>query len=336
MPATGFLELAAAAFAAAQPGAVPWVRDVELQGALVLDAEPVIVQVHLSEEYEHTTFRISSSIDGERWTVHATGWITDAGSPGENVDLDAIRGRCPETTTGRDLYAGLAARDVRYGPMFQGVEQVWTGTREALGLVEMRSTLAGESTRYRMHPAVLDAAIHPIETLLPGADATFLPVALGALRVHRPPVERMWSHVTVRDDRSDTIITVDVTLSTDDGTLIAELTGLRVVRTNAAAVAESIGRSEPMRPAPNSLFELVWQPVPAAATAPEPGPWLIVGDQEGIGATLARRLQACGGDCVIVAADDDLTDLATVIAATAPREVVFLRGLDIAPPGSRR
>ncbi|MBK3590627.1 polyketide synthase dehydratase domain-containing protein, partial [Streptomyces sp. MBT57] len=94
----------------------------------------------------------------------------------------------PPGATERDLsgaYDRLAAVDYDYGTAFQNLRRLWTGPAgELYAEVALGDELRGGATRFTVHPALLDAALHP---LLPGV----------AAEDGRPWLPFSWSGVTV-------------------------------------------------------------------------------------------------------------------------------------------
>ena len=340
MPATGFLEAAAAAFEATMGQPAVAVTDVELITALVVaDGVPVTMQVHVQGDATAASFVVSSSTDGEGWTVHARGRVQAALAPPVAVDVDAVRARCHRAVDGDELYADFLGRGIDFGPSFRGVARVWVGDGEAIARIEAPADMLASVATYRFHPALLDAAIHPLATLLDDDGAAFLPVAFDRLELHAPAPDVLWSHVRRRGGDLGGALTVDVAVVDGAGQPVATVEGLRAVRTRTEALARSAVPSGERAPAADDLlFDLAWRPAPAPAEAAPPGPWLIVADTGGIGDEVAERLRARGAACVLVPATDDVTaaSVRDFVVAHAVQEVVYLRAIDTAPlaPGT--
>ncbi|MEV6926611.1 SDR family NAD(P)-dependent oxidoreductase [Dactylosporangium sp. NPDC051485] len=103
---------------------------------------------------------------GADWTAAATGLLTgelDAGGPGgagaaERLDAWPPPGAAELDVT--DTYDRLADLGYGYGPAFRGLRRAWH--RDGVLYAEVARDEPG---RYAVHPALLDAALHP---LLPG------------------------------------------------------------------------------------------------------------------------------------------------------------------------
>ncbi|MBA3886447.1 MAG: SDR family NAD(P)-dependent oxidoreductase, partial [Acidobacteria bacterium] len=92
------------------------------------------------------------------------------------------------------------------------------------------------------------------------------------------------------------------------------------------ALAPSLAADAPSAGA--AAYEIVWRlQAPAAATSsPLEGHWVIAGGGDGLGAALARRIEAAGGRCTVISAASShglVTNLDTSLSG-----VVYLRGLD--------
>ncbi|WP_425443927.1 type I polyketide synthase [Streptomyces aidingensis] len=131
--------------------------------------------------------------DGPRageWTRHAHGTVTRApAAPPEGLRVWPPPGTEPVTGQPGRLYRDLAAQGLEYGPAFRGVRAVWRRGREIFAEVELPR---GEDPGgYRLHPALLDAALHPAalgETAEDGRG--LLPYAWSAVRCTGSPGSR--------------------------------------------------------------------------------------------------------------------------------------------------
>ncbi|MFD3539099.1 type I polyketide synthase [Streptomyces sp. NPDC058662] len=172
-PATAFLELAAAA--GGHVGA-PHVEDLTLEAPLPLPhRDPVRVQVALDAPDASGTrpFTIHARPDGDDrslpWTRHATGVLTPTPSrPAADADLAQWPPADAEPEPLDGIYARLADAGYAYGPAFQGLRGVWRRGADVFAEVRLPEALAESAGRYGIHPALLDAVLHPL--VLDGAD----------------------------------------------------------------------------------------------------------------------------------------------------------------------
>ncbi|MDQ2587911.1 SDR family NAD(P)-dependent oxidoreductase [Saccharothrix yanglingensis] len=176
VPGTALLELAARAGEHVGRTAV---TELVLIAPMVIPAGDALdVQVRVAADGALRTVSRASG-QGE-WTTHATGQVDVATGTGpaptqwppagcEPVDLDAF-------------YPGLADRNLRYGPAFQGVRALWRGDGELFAEVR----LSEAENDYLLHPALLDAVLQPLAAgeLLPDGGTARLPFSWAGTRLH--------------------------------------------------------------------------------------------------------------------------------------------------------
>jgi acyl transferase domain-containing protein len=96
------------------------------------------------------------------WTRHAAGHLR-----GESAgDLDEPVPDWPPAAAdpidAEDLYRFLAENGWAYGPAFLGVRSAWRRGAELFVEAELPETESSAAGAYRVHPALLDAALHPL------------------------------------------------------------------------------------------------------------------------------------------------------------------------------
>ncbi|MEU0163402.1 SDR family NAD(P)-dependent oxidoreductase [Streptomyces sp. NPDC006261] len=60
-------------------------------------------------------------------------------------------------------YAALAARGLSYGPAFRGLRALWRTADGICAELEPPAAIASQTSLFGLHPALLDAALHPVE-----------------------------------------------------------------------------------------------------------------------------------------------------------------------------
>ncbi|HEY8984698.1 MAG TPA: SDR family NAD(P)-dependent oxidoreductase, partial [Streptomyces sp.] len=152
----------------------------------------------------------------DAWLAHATGLLSaSAAEPGWTERTWPPADARPVPV--EDAYDMLAERGHRYGPVFQGLRAVWRRDGAVFAEVALPQQAAGESTRYGVHPALLDAALHP---LLIAADATGTPLTwtnvslhttgATALRVALTPVGDDGYRLDLADEVGNTVATAQL------------------------------------------------------------------------------------------------------------------------------
>ncbi|MEU3558865.1 SDR family NAD(P)-dependent oxidoreductase [Kitasatospora sp. NPDC006786] len=238
LPGTAFAEMAA--YAAGRLGHA--VEELVLETPLVLDDTPVHLQVVVGPEEDGRNPLTVYSRDGDEWVRHATGTLGeepvlsawDWPPAGEPLDVDG-------------LYDSLSVLGYEYGPAFQGVTAAWRVGDTVHAEVELPA-----EEPFALHPALLDAALHPMAFL---TDRTGLPFAFTGVAI-RPAGSR-----TLRVRLSATgPDTYTVAVADPDGTPVAVITSLTV--RDATAV-------------PDSLYALDWVPFEPASTGGDPADLVV-------------------------------------------------------------
>ncbi|MEO5876741.1 MAG: type I polyketide synthase, partial [Streptosporangiaceae bacterium] len=143
------------------------VEELTLQAPFVLpESGAVRVQVATgaADPDGRREVRIHSRPDqgSDEWTCHAEGVLRPepAGPAGDRLDGPwPPPGAEPVDVSG--FYELAAAGGYEYGPAFQGLQAVWRDGPDLLAEVSLPET-AGDPGGYGVHPALLDAALHPI------------------------------------------------------------------------------------------------------------------------------------------------------------------------------
>ncbi|MDH2430895.1 type I polyketide synthase, partial [Sphaerisporangium sp. TRM90804] len=138
----------------------------------VPDRGGVLAQVVVGppEPSGHRAVTVYSRPDADpraRWTRHAVGRLAESGpAPAFSLDAWPPPGAVPVATG--DVYEELAERGYHYGPVFRGVTAMWRRGEEVFAEVRLPEREVAGAGRFGVHPALLDAALHP--ALLAGLD----------------------------------------------------------------------------------------------------------------------------------------------------------------------
>ncbi|WP_343898420.1 type I polyketide synthase, partial [Micromonospora gifhornensis] len=222
LPGTALLEYA---LWAGRDVGLPRVAELTLEAPLVLPDEGVAqVRVTVGPPGEQRTVAVHARADdAEQWTRHASGLLTAAPPAppvpprvdGPPVDVD-------------DLYERLAGKGYEYGPAFR----LATAARHGQHVVAQLAAPAGPDG-FVLHPAQVDAALHPI--VLDG-DETLLPFSWSGVSVFRRPSGALHAYWT--PERA-------LVLTDADGVV---------------ATADSLHLRPARMPAPTDLHRIRWVP----------------------------------------------------------------------------
>nr|WP_268240701.1 type I polyketide synthase [Streptomyces camponoticapitis] len=301
MPGTAFVELA---IRAGDETGCDHVEELTLESPLVLpDRGGVALQVRVAPEDEggRRTFSVHSRGDADdtatEWTRHASGSLT-AGAP-ETPPVTDLAAWPPPDATPIDvdaLYTDLAGIGLDYGPLFQGLQAAWRRGDDVFAEVALADEAAG--SRFVLHPALLDAALHTIAlSRQDGADreaaGPALPFAWTGVSVYAGDLAALRVKLGAGDSGS-----ISLTIADTSGQPVAAVESLAVRSVDPEQLRSARTSSH------ESLFALEWTPVPAASDVPAPaGSWAAVG--------AAPDLSALGD----VTAFPDLAGLAEAVEA---------------------
>ncbi|MGP3939983.1 type I polyketide synthase [Streptomyces sp. 6N106] len=257
------------------------------------------------------------------WVCHAVGVLAPAAEA--PAPVEGLGGAWPppgaEPLDVGAFYEQVMAAGYGYGPAYQGLKAAWRHGREVLAEVALPDA-AGGRDGFGIHPALLDAALHPSllmdrpagqeddgQVWLPfawnGVSLWATEAATVRVRLSRDE-ERQSLRLTVADTVGAPVLTVD--------SLVTRPAATDRLRTAAAVRAV------------DGLFTLDWTPLPAAATAPSPtsvvgeGGWVVLGgDRLGLADPVAARV---GPEATVC--HPDLEALIAAVEAGEPAPAVVL------------
>jgi acyl transferase domain-containing protein/NADPH:quinone reductase-like Zn-dependent oxidoreductase/acyl carrier protein len=265
LPGTAFIELAMVAADAAGCGRV---AELTLETPLLLPADGAVqIQITVGDADHEQNRAVEvharpAGAGGEvPWTRHASGRIGPAGPmrPAVGGDFAVWPPPAAEPVPVEGLYEDLAAAGYGYGPSFRGLRAAWQRGGEMFAEVALPSDAAEEAGSYRLHPALLDAALHLIG--LPGAAA--LPGLTGTARGITLPFS--WQGVSLYATGAS-VLRVRLSPAVGGGVSLAATDGLGApVMSVGALVLHPLtaGQLETGRGGlRDALFGVDWVPVP--------------------------------------------------------------------------
>ncbi|UBI40351.1 type I polyketide synthase [Streptomyces mobaraensis] len=194
---------------------------------------------------------LDACADGTDWTRHASGTLAE-GAPRPGYDL---MDPAPETAAATDVtafYERAAARGYAYGPAFRGLRSLRRLGDEVFAEAALDRDRQAEAARYRLHPALADAALQALGVLVEeSGGAPRLPFAWRNVAVHTPGAGALRVHLTRTGPD-----TVTLDLADPAGTPVASAGAvvLRTVRDEQAATEAGEG-------APAALYRVEWAPI---------------------------------------------------------------------------
>ncbi|WP_324609004.1 SDR family NAD(P)-dependent oxidoreductase [Streptomyces sp. NRRL F-5650] len=228
LPGTGYLDLVLDALGARTGDRV--VDDVYWLAPVVVGDEQVELRVVSRPGDRGTAFEVLGAT-----AVHARGRLTSAAGAGPAEprpvpgarDLARVRAACPRHLDADGFYTGMERLNVRYGPYFRLVSELWTDGEQVLARLALPAARHADAGHHALHPGVLDAALHAVAALhfdTRGTDdPPLLPYAADRVHAHRAVPATGWTHITpVGPNR------YDVALLDDEGRVCLTVSGLAV------------------------------------------------------------------------------------------------------------
>jgi pimaricinolide synthase PimS1 len=308
LPATAFLELVL--HAGSQVG-FPVVSELTLEAPLVLPERGAVqLQLSVGERNEsggrpvviHSRSEDGSGdgvLSGEEWLRHAGGVLRSdeqaplGGEPAlpDGAALLAGGSWPPEGARAvpvDDVYGRLAARGLEYGPVFQGLRALWRRGDEVFAEVSLAEGEQAEAFAFGVHPALLDAALHPIglDLLESGEEredrpgGVRLPFSFGAVKLYASGASMLRVCLAAVPETDG----VSLVVADGLGGLVASV-GALVAR---EVPGEQLGAHRDAHR--DALFSLGWMEI-EVASRPTVDELALVGDRDSL---LARFLSEAG------------------------------------------
>ncbi|MDG4830636.1 SDR family NAD(P)-dependent oxidoreductase [Solwaraspora sp. WMMD1047] len=259
LPGTAYVELVTRA---ADEVGYSQIEELIVQAPLaVRDRDPADIQIVVdgpdTEERRGVTV-YARTRHATSWTRHAQATITRSPAP---APPDGWARTWPPTgvqpVSLEGWYADLAERGHHYGPTFQGVTAVWRRGSDVYADIELPQTAQEDTSRYGIHPALLDAAVQVMAVAeVFAGEGIWLPYTWSNVSLFATGVTHARVHVQVtgRD-------TVEV--------LVADAAGEPVAAVGSILFRPVSQEQLAVRGAGN-LFHLAWMPAPGTSDAWHP------------------------------------------------------------------
>jgi polyketide synthase PksN len=280
LPGVVSLEMARAAIQRAVPGArslavhdVAWMRPFPVADR----SENAVIRL-IQEGEGQWRFEILGDAGGsDAATAHVRGKVRlgGDGAAAEEIDLEAIRRRCPDLLSAGDFYARYERAGLRFGPAMRAVNEVRRNAGEALATLVLPDGLRAGLPDWGFHPALTDAALQTVMALA-GRQAqaegrAYLPFGLAEASLLAPLEAACFAYASAANHTAtggDTLI-FDVLIAAPDGRVLARLGGLSI----RAVAAPNV----PTPPGPELLMcQWRWAKAPPLPDPAPPGGDLLL------------------------------------------------------------
>ncbi|MER6364336.1 SDR family NAD(P)-dependent oxidoreductase, partial [Kitasatospora sp. NPDC001527] len=237
----------------------PTVEELTVSAPVVVpDGGGVDLQVHVgeAEDGRRAVRVLTRTGPGRPWSAHATGTLAPEG-PEPAPAPDGPTAWPPAGARPLDLDGLYDRLTVDYGPAFHAVEAAWLADGRLFARLRLPEGTT-DAGAYGLHPALLDAALHPLGEagLLPGADVPRLAFSWSGVRLHATGAETLRVVVGVTGPDTLTIRAADET-----GAPVLDVEALTVRPVDPRSLAGATGSEDA------ALFEVAWVPAPEPAGA---------------------------------------------------------------------
>ncbi|MFE0426850.1 type I polyketide synthase, partial [Streptomyces sp. NPDC058953] len=215
------------------------------------------------------------------WQAHATGTLATGtpGTPGGPAATGLTAWPPADATeVGIDgVYDQLHDRGDTYGPAVQGLRRVWRTEGAVYAEVALPGGARSGDAGFFLHPALLDAALHPMLPGVLGDDGPArLPFAWAGVSVHRTGATALRVRLTVTDPDGDSP-KAEIVLADETGAPVASVEGLtlRPLSQDALSETDTVLRS--------GRFRVEWTAFDPAGPVPGTDGWAVVDTGTGTG-----------------------------------------------------
>ncbi|MFI0822793.1 SDR family NAD(P)-dependent oxidoreductase, partial [Streptomyces sp. NPDC021098] len=217
------------------------------------------------------------------WVCHAEGVLSP---PSAEREGEQLSGAWPpagaEPVDVSAFYERAAAAGYAYGPSFQGVQAVWRDGTDIVAEVALPEA-AADRDGFGIHPALLDAALHPALLLDPSGperDGTrvWLPFAWRGVSLWAAEATTVRVRLSPHEESADGERALRVTVADTVGVPVLTVDGLVMRSADPDELKAAAG------PDVDGLFTLDWTPMPMAPEGHDAdmtqADWVVLGQAE--------------------------------------------------------
>ncbi|MCG8334908.1 MAG: SDR family NAD(P)-dependent oxidoreductase, partial [Proteobacteria bacterium] len=187
-----------------------------------------------SGENSQVNFNIYSDSkgNGSKQIIYSQGLVeTGRVFKPQFIAIESIRSSCNQKIlSSTQCYQFFDSINVKYGPAFKGIEEIFVGTDQLLAKLFLPSKVADSQTQFTIHPSILDSAFQACIGFLINSDIQnpILPFALEQLEVMDSCTPEMWALIRYSDSKSLKHQTpkFDIELCDNEGLICMRIKGL--------------------------------------------------------------------------------------------------------------
>ena len=260
-----------------------------------------------------------------QWSLHAMATVCtnkDKVLPG--LDIAETQAKYTNALSTDTFYQELTGNGLNYGPIFQGVQQLFTRDDSSFAHIIVND----DTTTSTIHPAILDSCLQAMGTVLPTpkANHTYLPVGFNQVKVYQSNTTTCWIQTQV-DHQSSNARNVSGNLIAYDkfGECVFKVEGVHYRQASLAQLNQHESKQW--------LYEIQWEQQALTEDQHETlfdssQHWLFFADQSNHCASLIAQLKQQEIDCNIITADQSIPQLFETLTDHPITHIVYTRGLD--------
>ncbi|WP_096501033.1 type I polyketide synthase [Mycobacteroides stephanolepidis] len=230
----------------------------------VVFAVPLVVAEHdapitrLTVDEPTKRFTVNGrSAHTQLWTAHANGRLVEANLGTLRIEVPA-QSEFDRIFDGEDVYKGLAAVGLSYGPAFQRIQSVRIGSAGCVAQLTSPESVdaSGSALRHAVHPALADAALQCIAVLLaarPELDVpptAHIPASVDRVRLYHEVPQDPIAFVEITSTQP---LRANAYLASQDGEVALALTGVTLRPVGSAL--------DPLSELDQYFYEPRWEPL---------------------------------------------------------------------------
>ena len=305
LPATGFIELAIAAFMQ-QGGSLPLdLSNFEINQAFTIaekfDHHVQIVLNQSADGYHFDLYSCAESAEQlpKQWTLNARGQLTQSAAPAV-VDkrLSQLRTLLTSEVPVADFYKLCETLGIFYGPSYRLIKHLWKHDHQVLAEIALSENQPiAHFERYYCYPTLLDACFQILFSVLPQTlkDEIWLPIAIDHLTLEQPLEEKIFCYVELTSNPEAIVQVADVTVFSQTGQILCRVTKLKATKVTAASWHQSAPKHNQVD---QLLYDIEWQlsarstPTEIQSLTRKPVQWLVFSDDLGLSQHIQRKCDA--------------------------------------------
>ncbi len=333
-PAAAYIEMAMSSIHASDDEMVK-IADINFFKALFLNSDKdmpieLIRTAYTSVASSLQIFSLETDQgQGQRWVMNAMGSAVKEKTQTPVLDMEALRKSCSTQIETGEFYNQLHEKGLQYGPNFQGVHEIYQGDHQAFSRLEIDKNLLKQSSEYRIHPALLDAALQTLSATfstkeLDSDNATFLPVGIGNIWSYKKATSSAMCHVRLTSEIGPAAryITGDLALFDDEGALLARIEGLKLQKLGYQEEEDLSDWYYTVEWPQQALEDVEEHPQLEAADY-----WLVFADKHSSGAKIGEGFNMAGGTVFYARPADNFTRIDEYIYGINPENKADFKAL---------